>query len=478
MTSPARIAANFQNAQKSTGPRTAAGKERSRVNATKHGLTARTVLLADEDPAEFQESMVGMFDALKPRDRFEVFLVERIAYHSWQLGRATREDLARESVNAEVGDLDEENRVELDVDGLLTRLLRAPGGRPTVFPCAPKADDLEVNARAREKEFKEADHPLCVMKRLKNSELGCRCIVQLWSELLASLEKPEGYWIAPERFRVFRLLGFHATNAYMTEELALILKACRVLDPDAGSLVGEVWNDLVPADSLTSLEWMYQREIAHSPAMDQEAAREYLLEIAERQKTFFEEEAARHEKRREREGQAGLQSTKAENSREFQRRRRYVAASERLFLRYHDALEKRRSDKTGRREVADQRDYYRPTTAWFKSVEERRGEACASDVNRDEGSNDEGKDEVREKGVQREEAKEVGRMDSAHGTDDGCDEGKQSPEEPVVVDGPRTETEDPTRNWNLSRWERRRMRRGEWDRLKAEARRKGAGRAR
>ena len=38
MTSPAKIAANRRNAQKSTGPRSAAGKARIRNNAFRHGL--------------------------------------------------------------------------------------------------------------------------------------------------------------------------------------------------------------------------------------------------------------------------------------------------------------------------------------------------------------------------------------------------------------------------------------------------------
>src|SRR5215470_3200783 len=39
-TSPLRIAANRRNAQKSTGPRTPEGKDRSSRNARKHGLSA------------------------------------------------------------------------------------------------------------------------------------------------------------------------------------------------------------------------------------------------------------------------------------------------------------------------------------------------------------------------------------------------------------------------------------------------------
>jgi hypothetical protein len=40
MASDKQIAANRRNAAKSTGPRTAAGKERSRMNARRHGLAS------------------------------------------------------------------------------------------------------------------------------------------------------------------------------------------------------------------------------------------------------------------------------------------------------------------------------------------------------------------------------------------------------------------------------------------------------
>ena len=44
--------ANRRNAQKSSGPRTTQGKRNSCFNAVSHGLTARSVLLPGEDPAE------------------------------------------------------------------------------------------------------------------------------------------------------------------------------------------------------------------------------------------------------------------------------------------------------------------------------------------------------------------------------------------------------------------------------------------
>jgi hypothetical protein len=45
--------ANRANSLQSTGPKSALGKARSSMNACKHGLTAQTVVIGDEDPAQF-----------------------------------------------------------------------------------------------------------------------------------------------------------------------------------------------------------------------------------------------------------------------------------------------------------------------------------------------------------------------------------------------------------------------------------------
>jgi len=47
------MAANRRNAQRSTGPRSAEGKSRARLNALKHGATAQIHVLPGEDPALF-----------------------------------------------------------------------------------------------------------------------------------------------------------------------------------------------------------------------------------------------------------------------------------------------------------------------------------------------------------------------------------------------------------------------------------------
>ena len=54
MTTFKQWAANRENAQRSTGPRTEGGKRRSRRNALRHGLTAETVIEELEDTEDYR----------------------------------------------------------------------------------------------------------------------------------------------------------------------------------------------------------------------------------------------------------------------------------------------------------------------------------------------------------------------------------------------------------------------------------------
>jgi hypothetical protein len=89
MTTFRQIEANRGNALKSTGPKTAAGKEQSRRNAVRHGLTAETVigLLEDaEDYRQFEAAVIADYDAQSAVERE---LVLRLASLLWRLRRAT-----------------------------------------------------------------------------------------------------------------------------------------------------------------------------------------------------------------------------------------------------------------------------------------------------------------------------------------------------------------------------------------------------
>jgi len=72
MTTFRQIEANRRNARNSTGPITQEGKQRSRCNAVRHGLTAETVIGALEDADDyraFEAAIIADYDAQSAGER-------------------------------------------------------------------------------------------------------------------------------------------------------------------------------------------------------------------------------------------------------------------------------------------------------------------------------------------------------------------------------------------------------------------------
>src|SRR3954464_2274344 len=101
MTSFRQIEANRRNALKSTGPTSAEGKQRSRCNAVRHGLTAETVIGALEDAEDykaFEAAIAADYDAQSAVERE---LVLRLASLLWRLRRATTMETGLFEIQAE-----------------------------------------------------------------------------------------------------------------------------------------------------------------------------------------------------------------------------------------------------------------------------------------------------------------------------------------------------------------------------------------
>jgi hypothetical protein len=89
MISPFRLQANRRNALRSTGPKIEEGKQRSRANALRHGLTAETVVASlegAEDYKAFEATIIADYCAETAVARE---LVLRLASLLWRLRRAT-----------------------------------------------------------------------------------------------------------------------------------------------------------------------------------------------------------------------------------------------------------------------------------------------------------------------------------------------------------------------------------------------------
>jgi len=90
MSTPAQISANQKNAQKSTGPRSAMGKDSSRFNALKHGIDARSLVIPGEDPAELAALAENYYRQCQPDGPIEAHLVDVLIRSDWQGRRYDR----------------------------------------------------------------------------------------------------------------------------------------------------------------------------------------------------------------------------------------------------------------------------------------------------------------------------------------------------------------------------------------------------
>jgi hypothetical protein len=90
MATAAQIEANRKNAKRSTGPKTAEGKAKSRLNALSHGLLSRDIVLADENLEDFNALAAELRNDLRPHGVLEELLCERIVLITWRLQRAIR----------------------------------------------------------------------------------------------------------------------------------------------------------------------------------------------------------------------------------------------------------------------------------------------------------------------------------------------------------------------------------------------------
>ncbi len=81
-----KIEANRRNAQKSTGPTSPEGKQRSSWNSTKHGLLGKRLLVTEDAGAsEWAHLLESLRQDLKPVGALEELLVEKIAKGYWRL---------------------------------------------------------------------------------------------------------------------------------------------------------------------------------------------------------------------------------------------------------------------------------------------------------------------------------------------------------------------------------------------------------
>ena len=208
-----RAAINRRNAQKSTGPRTPEGKSRSRFNAVKHGMSAKTLVLPGEDADVLQQRIEAWTSDLQPQNEVEQFLVERSVQFSWQLERADRAELARLSSLIHGVPAAAASRQQEEAAALGRRLL---SGRNVTQEANLQSQLLNALVPGRKSQTVShsvdvLDHPEAIVLRLESTAAGCRWMLDRWSELRTILDQGQN-WQLDEKVKAIRLQGMRPLN--------------------------------------------------------------------------------------------------------------------------------------------------------------------------------------------------------------------------------------------------------------------------
>ena len=90
MATNAQINANQANAQHSTGPKSAEGKARVAQNAIRHGLTAKHLVVREDDREEFEALRDQLLQEYAPQGATETVVFNELVHAAWNLARFRR----------------------------------------------------------------------------------------------------------------------------------------------------------------------------------------------------------------------------------------------------------------------------------------------------------------------------------------------------------------------------------------------------
>ena len=158
--SPARLLANQRNAAKSTGPKTAEGKARSRMNAVKHGLTGEGVALPTEDAAEVDRRFESMQKELKPRGDLAEYLVRRVATMTVRVERCVRQETAILSNRVRHAEADFDDQRAAEVEQAFRNLADDPAKHRRKLLRSPEGVDRMIGAWLGIREDLGSEFPL------------------------------------------------------------------------------------------------------------------------------------------------------------------------------------------------------------------------------------------------------------------------------------------------------------------------------
>ena len=229
--SAAKLEANRRNAKLSSGPKTAAGKERSSRNAVTHGLRAEKLIVLEEDPQVLDERREAWRACLLPGDDVEERLVDSAVVHTWMQDRARRAQASRINANITNYGVDQEQTTEEEVVALGRRLFKDRLGPLVSYPTGSMNIGIREGRGATTSyagQRDDPDVPIDLVLRLQSTLLGCEWLLAEWARLKTILDQGQP-WVQSDKLKAVRLLGKQPFDAIDDKDVAMMFLASFVL---------------------------------------------------------------------------------------------------------------------------------------------------------------------------------------------------------------------------------------------------------
>jgi hypothetical protein len=348
MSSEAKKSASRINGARSRGPVTELGKNTSRMNATKDGAYAQSLILPGEDAQKFQARLGHLIEDLQPRDETEAGLVHEIAAASWIHQRVMRAQFQRLKTNIDGA----ENREDDEIDEDLYRLFsdgRGPHcmyGLSTAACGGPQTSYPEKDKKKGE----EVESPSVTVRRLEGNAKGCAALIDIWKSLKERVEKGQEIQ-SHDRLKATRMLGKQPIQVLEDERVWLIFFASHVLHP----LEKHAFRDLKTDMTTPELEAFVPRAKSRWAGLldesDKGKARQMLLDLFERNIERLEAKREAHLEHAEERAANRAGRLANDDSSQGERLARHELACHRRVQRCRDAFWKHRREM-GREENA------------------------------------------------------------------------------------------------------------------------------
>jgi hypothetical protein len=343
--SAAKLEANRRNSKKSCGPRTEAGKNRSKLNAVTHGMRAETLVLVDEDPQALEERRAAWIDRLLPADDVERRIVEDAVVSTWQLDRARRAQVARLNLNILNHGVDQAQTNEEEVEELGRRLFNDRLGPLTFYPTGCEYDEMDNDIRFKSTSFDDEEHDLdrpgVLVLRLQSTFQGCEWLLGQWAALKAILDRGQP-WLPSDKLKAVRLLGRQPFDVIDDSDVAIVFLASFVLKGQKGEWYAEIATEMTDSDLRKFRQNAADRQLDWLKPENATKAREALLGIIERATERLTSKADAHRVRAELQAVLAADLLAFDDSPEGERLRRYELAHGRGVARALDSLHKHR----------------------------------------------------------------------------------------------------------------------------------------